>query len=207
MRLGFVVYGSLSERSGGFRYDRKLVEGLRARGHDVSVVGLPWDRYAKSLCHNLVADFESRFSGFDAVLEDHLCHPSLLRANRALDVPVVAVVHHLRSSEPRAAMEERVLSSRRAAVFQGSRCRGLQQPDHPTVSETPSRLSDDRGVPRGRPVRSRGVELLEIVGDRFSRSATTPTARSDSSFSGTSSSEKGFTSCSPRSQPSPVTGS
>jgi glycosyltransferase involved in cell wall biosynthesis len=119
MRLGFVVYGSLSERSGGFRYDRKLVEGLRNLGHDVSIVGLPWYRYAKSLLHNLSADLESRLSGFDAVLEDHLCHPSLLRVNRALDAPVVSVVHHLRSSEPRAEWKNALYRAVEVRYFRG----------------------------------------------------------------------------------------
>ncbi|MFH5796977.1 glycosyltransferase family 4 protein [Haladaptatus sp. CMAA 1911] len=151
MRLGFVVYGSLSERSGGFRYDRKLVEGLRSRGHDVSVVGLPWDRYAKSLCHNL-ADLESRLSGFDAVLEDHLCHPSLLRANRALDVPVVAVVHHLRSSEPRAAWKN--------ACYRGIERQYLRGVDAAVCNSQTTRRSVKR-------LRNRPTTVAYPAGDRF----------------------------------------
>ncbi len=107
MRIGFVVYSSLAEQSGGFQYDRKLVEGLRERGHDVRVVGLPWRNYGRALLHNLSPRLKSRLSGFDVLVEDHLCHPSLVLLNRALDVPIVAVVHHLRSDERRANWQNR----------------------------------------------------------------------------------------------------
>ncbi|WP_458207584.1 glycosyltransferase family 4 protein [Haladaptatus sp. NG-SE-30] len=108
MRLGFVVYGSLAEQSGGFQYDRKLVEHLRERGHEVQVVGLPWDRYGRCLLHNLSPGLRSDLAGFDVLLEDHLCHPSLVWGNRSLDTPIVSVVHHLRSSEPRATWKNRI---------------------------------------------------------------------------------------------------
>ncbi|WP_266080511.1 glycosyltransferase family 4 protein [Haladaptatus caseinilyticus] len=107
MRLGFVVYGSLSERSGGFRYDRKLVETLRERGHTVQVITIPWQSYGRCLLHNLSSRLRSRLSGFDVLMEDHLCHPSLIWLNHGLDVPVVSVVHHLRSDEPRAGWKNR----------------------------------------------------------------------------------------------------
>ncbi|WP_049972350.1 glycosyltransferase family 4 protein [Haladaptatus cibarius] len=107
MNLGLVVYGSLSERSGGFRYDRKLVEGLRRRGHSVEIIGFPWESYWRCLLHNFSRRRCSRLSGFDVLLEDHLCHPSLVRINRGIDAPIVAIVHHLRSDELRAAWKNR----------------------------------------------------------------------------------------------------
>ncbi|ODR79307.1 hypothetical protein BG842_09790 [Haladaptatus sp. W1] len=119
MRLGVVVYRSLAEQSGGFRYDRKLVEGLENRGHEVRVVALPWQSYRRALSHNVSTDLRSRLSGFDAVLEDHLCHPSLLRANRALDTPVVSVVHHLRSSEPRSEWKNALYRAVERRYFRG----------------------------------------------------------------------------------------
>jgi len=33
MRLGLVVYGSLDQLSGGYLYDRQVVQALRRRGH------------------------------------------------------------------------------------------------------------------------------------------------------------------------------
>ena len=45
MHIALVIYGSLNEVSGGFLYDRKLVEHLQQRGHEVTVISLPWRSY------------------------------------------------------------------------------------------------------------------------------------------------------------------
>jgi glycosyltransferase involved in cell wall biosynthesis len=39
-RITFVVPGSLNIRTGGYNYDRKIIEGLKARGRDVGVIEL-----------------------------------------------------------------------------------------------------------------------------------------------------------------------
>jgi glycosyltransferase involved in cell wall biosynthesis len=102
MRVGLTLYGSLDGRSGGFRYDRKLVEGLRAAGDAVEIIELPWRRYPRGLLDNASPGFRERLDvDVDVMLQDELAHPSLLRANRRLPYPVVGIVHHLRSSEPR----------------------------------------------------------------------------------------------------------
>ncbi|HYF06896.1 MAG TPA: glycosyltransferase family 4 protein [Acetobacteraceae bacterium] len=41
MRIGFVAPAPFSALSGGYIYDRRMVEGLRARGHEVQVIELP----------------------------------------------------------------------------------------------------------------------------------------------------------------------
>ncbi|MDL5362138.1 glycosyltransferase family 4 protein [Halalkalicoccus sp. NIPERK01] len=102
MNVGLVVYGDLEPRSGGYRYDRRLVEGLGARGDRVEVISLPESSRACSLAHNLsrrlVRDLDRPF---DVLLQDELCHPSLVGLNRRLDreYPIVSIVHHLRASE------------------------------------------------------------------------------------------------------------
>jgi len=102
MRVGLTVYGSLDERSGGFRYDRKLVEGLRAAGDTVEVVELPWRAYPRGLLDNVSPSLRDRLRvDVDVMLQDELAHPSLVLANRGLSYPIVSVVHHLRASEPR----------------------------------------------------------------------------------------------------------
>jgi hypothetical protein len=53
VRIGFVICGNLDMGSGGFLYDRKLVEYLRMRGDEVEVVALPWYGYARSLTLNI----------------------------------------------------------------------------------------------------------------------------------------------------------
>ena len=99
MKIGFVIYGSLDTVSGGYLYDRKLVEYLRAQGETVEIISLPWRSYAAHLTDNL------RFRlprDLDILIEDELNHPSLIVANSGKHpYPIVSLVHHLRCSELR----------------------------------------------------------------------------------------------------------
>lgn len=105
MRLGLIVYGGLDERSGGFLYDRMLVESLRRARAEVKVFALPWRRYVPHLTDNLRRGLERKVveADLDLLLEDELCHPSLIclnhRIRRGRRLPIVAIVHHLRSDE------------------------------------------------------------------------------------------------------------
>lgn len=97
MRIGFVIYGSLDTVSGGYLYDRKLVEYLRAQRDTVEIIPLPWRNYALHLLDNLNFRLPNNF---DVVIQDELNHPSLIGANRGEHpYPVISLVHHLRSSE------------------------------------------------------------------------------------------------------------
>jgi len=99
MRIGLLIYGSLDTLSGGYLYDRKLVEYLRSQGDEVEIISLPWRNYVAHLTDNL------RFRlprGLDLLIQDELNHPSLLSANRKPHpYPVISLVHHLRCSELR----------------------------------------------------------------------------------------------------------
>jgi glycosyltransferase involved in cell wall biosynthesis len=99
MRIGLVIYGSLDTLSGGYLYDRKLVDYLRSQGDTVEIISLPWRNYAAHLIDN----FQFRLpSNFDILIEDELNHPSLILANRGKHpCPVISLVHHLRCSELR----------------------------------------------------------------------------------------------------------
>ncbi|WP_265109273.1 glycosyltransferase family 4 protein [Halosolutus halophilus] len=107
MRLGLVVYDGLERTSGGYRYDRRLVAGLRERGHEVVVVALPKGGYGTNVLDNVSREVAADLTGLDVdvLLQDELCHPSLVRHNRRRDdaTPIVSIVHHLRCREPRAA--------------------------------------------------------------------------------------------------------
>ncbi len=99
MKLGFVIYGSLDTLSGGYLYDRKLVEYLREQGDIIEVVSLPWRNYAAHLLDNLHFRLPPHL---DLLIQDELNHPSLLSANaRPHQYPVISLVHHLRCSELR----------------------------------------------------------------------------------------------------------
>jgi glycosyltransferase involved in cell wall biosynthesis len=99
MRIGFIIYGSLDTLSGGYLYDRKLVEYLRSQGESVEIISLPWRNYAAHLTDN----FSFRLpKGMDVLIQDELNHPSLIFSNRGKHpYPVISLVHHLRCSELR----------------------------------------------------------------------------------------------------------
>jgi glycosyltransferase involved in cell wall biosynthesis len=108
MRLGLVIYGSLDTRSGGYLYDRKLVDYLRSQGDTVEVISLPWRNYAAHLTDNLwfrLGNLRQQAGGlhkFDILIQDELNHPSLIFANRGKHpYPIISLVHHLRCSELR----------------------------------------------------------------------------------------------------------
>ena len=113
MRVGLVIYGSLETISGGFLYDRKLVEHLRSQGDEVTLVSLPWRNYLRHLGDNLSPGLENKLRqlAVDVLIEDELNHPSLVWVNRRMQglkrYPVISIVHHLRSSEAFPAWQRR----------------------------------------------------------------------------------------------------
>ena len=99
MRVGLIIYGSLDTRSGGYLYDRKLVEYLRSQGDSVEIVSLPWRNYTAHLTDNLHVKLPRNV---DILIQDELNHPSLIVANRGIHpYPVISLVHHLRCPERR----------------------------------------------------------------------------------------------------------
>ena len=106
MRIGLLIYGSLDTLSGGYLYDRKLVEHLCEAGDSVEIVSLPWRSYPAHLADNLSLRLYRRLRDLsvDILLQDELNHPSLALVNQRLRrlqprYPLISVVHHLRSSE------------------------------------------------------------------------------------------------------------
>ncbi len=128
MRVALVLYGNLDFVSGGFLYDRMLVEHLRRQGEEVEIVPLPWRSYAGGLLDNLSPSLGQRLASLraDVIVQDELAHPSLLRFNRRRGrrggPPVVAIVHHLRCSEARPTWQNRfyrLVERRYLAAVQG----------------------------------------------------------------------------------------
>ncbi len=111
MDIGLLIYGSLQTISGGYLYDRKLVEYLRGQGDRVEIISLPWRNYARHLGDNFSRETLQRLEGLnlDVLLQDELNHPSLFWLNRKLrrrvSYPILSIVHHLRSSELRPAWQ------------------------------------------------------------------------------------------------------
>jgi glycosyltransferase involved in cell wall biosynthesis len=103
MKLGLLIYGSLNTLSGGYLYDRKLVDYLQTQGDIVRIISLPWRNYAAHLTDN----FHFRLPpDLDLLIQDELNHPSLLSANHhPHPYPIISLVHHLRCSEQRSAWQ------------------------------------------------------------------------------------------------------
>jgi glycosyltransferase involved in cell wall biosynthesis len=153
VRIGFVIYGSLDTVSGGFVYDRMLIDYLRRHGDTVEIISLPWRNYASNLADNLLFRLPR---GFDLIIEDELTHPSLISANSQRNrrdpfraCPVISLVHNLRSCEPRAkwanslyrAVERRYLESVDGFIFNSRTTRdavqGVAAKRRPNVIVTP----------------------------------------------------------------------
>ncbi len=52
MKIDLIIYGSLDTLSGGYLYDRLLVDYLRTQGDMVEIVSLPWRNYTAHLTDN-----------------------------------------------------------------------------------------------------------------------------------------------------------
>lgn len=105
MHVGLLIYGSLETISGGYLYDRKLVEYLRAQGDQVEIISLPWRSYPRHLLDNFSQSLLHKLRNLpvDVLIQDELNHPSLAWLNGKLHTsyPVISLVHHLRCEESR----------------------------------------------------------------------------------------------------------
>jgi glycosyltransferase involved in cell wall biosynthesis len=107
VNIGFVVYGSIDTLTGGYLYDKHMTEHLTVRGHRVDILSLPVKCHPFKFGDNFTSFLIRRVAegGYDLLLQDELCHPSLFllnhRLRRRVSTPIVAVVHHLLCQEPR----------------------------------------------------------------------------------------------------------
>jgi glycosyltransferase involved in cell wall biosynthesis len=107
MNIGMIIYGRLDTLTGGYIYDRMLVERLQQCGHRLEIVSLPRQHYTRHLLDNVSPGLFSRLvsADFDLLLQDELIHPSIFRMNYRLrkisDVPIVTIVHQVLCRQPR----------------------------------------------------------------------------------------------------------
>jgi glycosyltransferase involved in cell wall biosynthesis len=163
VRVGLVVYGPLDDRSGGYLYDRELVRSLRNTGDEVTVVSLPERPYRHRLRDNGTSLRRLRALDVDVILQDELCHPSLVVANAryADGTPIVSIVHHLNSLENhrpwgrrvRRAIETRYLRSVDGFVFNSETTRdtvaAVTDPEPNVVAHPAGSRFNSYGAPLG----------------------------------------------------------
>ena len=167
MRVAFVIDGPLDQISGGYVYDARVIGALRAGGIDVDVVSLPQGSTLRRILTNFDRRQLEHLAGLraDVIVEDELSHPGLIGLNPRLRqrtcAPIIALVHHLRSSEPGsrllgalyAALEARFLRTVDGFVFNSratqltvERLAGAGRPSvvaPPAGDRFPGRLTDD----------------------------------------------------------------
>jgi glycosyltransferase involved in cell wall biosynthesis len=118
--LHFVVPGPLDQRTGGYIYDRRIIEGLRTRGSTVQVHELA-GRFplADEVAWAAAAEAVAKVSPGALAVIDGLALPAFSKLQDRLPRPWVALVHHplaletgLTPSESRsfAAIERRLLA-------------------------------------------------------------------------------------------------
>ena len=111
MKVGLVIYGSLDTLSGGYLYDRRLIETLERAGDTVRIISIPWRNYGRHLMDVFSRKLRRAMKNadVDVMLEDELNHPSLWRVNGSIrgQWPIISIVHHLRMSEKRAGWKNR----------------------------------------------------------------------------------------------------
>lgn len=100
MDAGIIIYGSIEQVSGGYLYDRKLVEYLRRQGDNVEIISIPRHADLRQIGDNFSQELYERIkrAAWDVLLQDELNHPSLFLLNerlRARMFPIVSIVHHL----------------------------------------------------------------------------------------------------------------
>jgi glycosyltransferase involved in cell wall biosynthesis len=175
MRVGLLIYGSLDTISGGYLYDRKLVEHLCAQGDHVEIISLPWRNYPRHLLDYFSRSLLKKCLNLqvDVLIQDELNHPSLAWLNNKLQVPfpIISLVHHLRCDELRPGwqntfyrqFERGYLDSVDGFIFNSQ-----------TTKDSVARVS---------PINKRAWTIATPAGDRFDPAieATDITARSQQS--------------------------
>jgi glycosyltransferase involved in cell wall biosynthesis len=114
LRVGFLISGTLDSLTGGYIYDRQLVDYLRQKGHEVEVIHFPGRDYLDRFLHSPVLSLSKELNhlSLDILLQDELDHPALTLLNHRLrntaSYPVISIVHHLRSCESRPELQNQL---------------------------------------------------------------------------------------------------
>ncbi len=181
MKIGLLIYGSIDTLSGGYMYDRMLVEYLRAQGDAVEVISLPWRNYGAHLRDNFTFKLPANL---DILIQDELNHPSLIGANQGKHLyPIISLVHHLRCSELRPKwqndiyriVEKKYLRSVDGFIFNSQTTKGVvnalignSKPDvvaYPPTDRFGDAISEDGIEERSKPALSsaEGKKELRIL--------------------------------------------
>lgn len=160
MKIAWVIYGELAQATGGYVYDRIVIERLRARGDEVRVVSLAPAPRSRTLAALSLAARLARARP-EVVVGDELCYREIAPAFLLLprSVARVLLVHHLSQWE-RAPGLGRTLTAlaESAAIRAADACVA-------TSATTAERLRREHGLAQ--------VHIAEPGADRLPRRART----------------------------------
>lgn len=101
MKIGLVIYDDIKLVSGGYLYDKKLVEYLNKKGENIEIISIPRGEYMDNVQQGFsqkIFDTIKKLE-LDVLLQDELCHPSLFLINEKLKKEghpiLVSIVHNL----------------------------------------------------------------------------------------------------------------
>lgn len=102
LRIGFVTYDGSNTTSGGYRYNRKLLDFLQSRGHRIEQYPLPDKPSLTVPRKRLPASLRKLNQPFDVLIEDGICAPLFWYWNKYLTEPdaIVGLIHYLRQCDP-----------------------------------------------------------------------------------------------------------
>jgi|GEM_PF-991801 len=111
MKIGLTVYDDLEKSSGGYLYDRKLVDHLRNSGDRVEIIEISQkDPRLQNIEHNFSEELKKSIEDkeLDILIEDELCFLSLFRLNKKLNpnIEIISVIHHLSHLAERESQKE-----------------------------------------------------------------------------------------------------
>jgi len=97
MRVAKVIIGDIDSITGGYLYEKKLVEYLRQQGHQADIVSIPNLPYALQFLANLWPPLYFLAKKYDVIIEDEMAHNAVclfnLWARYVTRTRVVAIVH------------------------------------------------------------------------------------------------------------------
>jgi len=97
MRVAKVIIGDIDNLTGGYLYEKKLVEYLRQQGHQADIVSIPNLPYALQFLANLWLPLHFLAKKYDVIIEDEMAHNAVclfnLWARYVTRTKVVAIVH------------------------------------------------------------------------------------------------------------------
>ena len=102
MNVAFIAPGSLHTPTGGYVYDRHVVEALRSK-HTVEVIEVPVPARPSGMIATARTARRLSGGGFDAVVQDGLCGKQLVALNALVgsSAELVGIVHLLAKDDPR----------------------------------------------------------------------------------------------------------